>query len=91
MAGGLTDDRVALKSSPDSGVVFGSAVIVLGCGVLAIAGVEYFLFAEIGTPMTGERNVLGLSFATTAYLGGYVSAGAILITLGIWKIIRARR
>ena len=91
MAGGLTDDRVVLKSSPNRGVVSGSVAIVLGCGVLAIAGVEYFLFVEIGAPMAGERNVLGLSFATTAYVGGYVSAGAILIILGIWKIFRARR
>jgi hypothetical protein len=65
--------------------------MALGCLALAIAGVEYFVFVEFAAHTAGERNVLGLSFGTTAYLGGYAGAGVVLIALGIWKIFRAGR
>ena len=89
MAGGLTDDYAGLKASRDESLVPGAVTIALGVMVLAIAAVEYFVFIKISAPATVPGSVVGLSFGTTAYLASYVGAGAILITLGIWKIFRA--
>lgn len=89
MAGGLTDDCAGLKASRDESVVPGALATALGVMVMAIAAVEYFVFIRISAPATVADSVFGLSFGTTAYLASYVGAGAILITLGIWKIYRA--
>ncbi len=91
MADDLMDDRAALKEHHDRSVIPGAAVMVLGGLALAIAAVEYSVFASIAEPADGGINVFGISFGTTAYVAGYTTAGVILIALGIWKIYAARR
>ena len=78
-----TEKKGMSKGCMETLIVFG--VIM----VMAIAAVEYFVFIRISAPATVADSVFGLSFGTTAYLASYVGAGAILITLGIWKIYRA--
>jgi len=87
----LTDDDVALSPNPGKSVIVGGVTIALGCLALAIAGVEYFVFVDMAAPAAGGKNSLGLSFGTTAYLGGYAGAGVVLICLGLLKVFRQRR
>ncbi len=84
----MTGDCVALNPSPTKSLITGTVTITLGCLALAIAGAEYFVFVDMAA---GGKNVLGLSFGTTAYLGGYAGTGVVLICLGIWKLVRAGR
>ena len=91
MADELTDDCVALKSNHDRSVIPGAAAMALGLMALAIAAVEYFVFAGIAAPTYGENDMFVLSFGTMAYVAGYTAAGVILIALGVWKIYCARR
>ena len=91
MADDLMDNRTALKERRNRSVVTGVAVMALGGLALAIATVEYSVFAGIAEPADGGIKIFGLSFGTTAYLAGYTAAGVILIALGIWKIHAARR
>ncbi len=91
MADDLMDDRTALKEHHDRSVIPGVAAMALGGLALAIAAVEYFVFAGIADPADSGINVFGLSFGTTAYVAGYTTAGVILMVLGIWKIYAARR
>ena len=88
MADDVTDDRVVMKANHDRSVIPGAVVVALGLIVLAVAAVEYFVFADIAAPADGGNGLFGLSFGTTAYLAGYTGAGVILIAAGIWKIRR---
>ncbi len=90
MAGEATDDGAAMKANYERSVVPGAVVMVLGSVALAIAAVDYFVFAAIAEPTDGGSNLFGLSFGTTAYVAGYMAAGVILIAVGIWKVYRAR-
>lgn len=67
----------------------GAAALLLGLLVLAIAAVEYFVFADISAQAGGVNTTFGLSSGTMAYLAGYTGAGLILAAVGIWKICRA--
>lgn len=87
----MTVGCFALNSSPTKSLITGTVTIALGCLALAIAGAEYFVFVDMAAPAAGGKNVLGLSFGTTAYLGGYAGTGVVLICLGVWKLVRAGR
>ena len=89
MADEAADDCAAMKANHDRSVVPGAVAMVLGLAALAIAAVDYFVFAAIAEPTDGGSNLFGLSFGTMAYVVGYTAAGLVLIAVGIWKIHRA--
>ena len=90
MVDGLDSDGPALKSNGGTSVLPGLIVATLGVLALAIAAVEYLVFAGFGNSAGGEGGFFGLSFGTQAYIAGYAGAGIVLIILGVWKIYRAR-
>ncbi len=90
MADEATDDRVEMKAKGDRSIIPGAAVVALGLLVLAVALVEYLVFADIAGSRDAGKDLFGLSFATIAYLASYTAAGVVLIAVGIRRIYRAR-
>lgn len=84
----MTDDRAGPEARRGAGIVSGAAVAALGLVALAVAAVEYHVFADTGG---GGGGLFGMSAGTSAYIVGYGGAGFILFALGMWKIRRALR
>lgn len=64
---------------------------MMGLIALAIATVEYVLFADVTRSIGTGEELLGMSRGTAAYVLSYAGAGVVLIALGLVKIHRARR
>jgi len=76
------------KKQRSRSLVKGIAALALGLLALAIAAVEYFVFADLSTSPRDGNYSQALSFGTLAYLAGYAGAGIILIAIGIQKLFR---
>jgi hypothetical protein len=69
----------------------GIVAVTIGVLALAIATVEYLLFADITKSLGTGEELFGMSRGTAAYVLSYAGAGLVLIALGLLKIHRARR
>lgn len=84
----MIEPRDTSKKQRSRSLVKGIAAVALGLLALAIAAVEYFVFADISTPSRDGVISQGLSFGTMAYLAGYAGAGVILVAIGIQRLLR---
>ena len=69
----------------------GIVALMIGLLAIAIAAVEYVLFADITKSIGIGEELFGMSRGTAAYVLSYAGAGLILVALGLVKIHRARR
>ena len=87
----MREDRFALDRKRDRSTTSGMIIAALGILALAIAAVEYYVFAHIAVPGNAENGLFGMTAGTTAYVTGYAAAGVILFAVGMSKVLRARR
>ncbi len=89
----VRNTRVEARGQRGRIMVAGVVTAVLGLLVIAVAAIEFYVFADVLAPKAADdRFVLfGMTVGTGAYVLGYAGAGAILLVIGAWKIYRARR